>query len=76
MIGIQIVNRIQSLHSAGYLHQDIKPDNFLIGKGNRHGKNGSLIHMIGMGLGKEWKGSNNQHIPMKKAKGLTGKLLV
>ena len=33
MIGIQILNRIEKLHNAGYIHRDIKPDNFLIGTG-------------------------------------------
>jgi serine/threonine protein kinase len=72
MIGIQIVNRIQSLHSEGYLHRDIKPDNFLIGSGDRSGKDGSVIHMIDMGLAKAFKTSNGGHIPMKEGKRLTG----
>ena len=42
MIGIQIVNRIQSLHKEGFLHRDIKPDNFLIGCGDKDDKDGYL----------------------------------
>lgn len=73
MIGIQIVNRIQSLHNEGYLHRDIKPDNFLIGSGDRHGKDGSVIHMIDMGLAKSYRVSGSgEHIPMRNGKRLTG----
>jgi serine/threonine protein kinase len=31
MIGIQMIERIQFLHSKGILHRDVKPDNFVIG---------------------------------------------
>lgn len=71
MIGIQIVNRIQSLHREGYLHRDIKPDNFLIGAGDKNEKDGSVIHMIDMGLTKAYD-IDGKHIPFKDGKRLTG----
>jgi serine/threonine protein kinase len=33
-IGIQLTKQIQNLHSIGYLHLDIKPDNILINRQN------------------------------------------
>ena len=48
MVGIQVLNRIEELHNIGYLHRDIKPDNFLIGLDT----NKDIIYLIDLGLSK------------------------
>ncbi|KAI3836761.1 hypothetical protein MKW92_000210, partial [Papaver armeniacum] len=35
MLADQMISRIEYMHSKGYLHRDIKPDNFLMGLGRK-----------------------------------------
>jgi serine/threonine protein kinase len=68
-IGYQMVQRIEYVHSKGYIHRDIKPGNFVVGKGDKH----QIIYLIDFGLSKRYIDRNtNKHIPYKEGKGLTG----
>lgn len=69
MIGDQMVLRVKQLHNRGYLHRDIKPDNFLMGLGSHS----SLLYLIDYGLAKQyWDPRTHIHIPNKQGKRLTG----
>ena len=67
-IAYQMVQRIEYVHSKGYIHRDIKPGNFLIGQ-NSYSKK---LFIIDFGLSKKYIDKNKKHIPFKKGKGLTG----
>ena len=68
-IAYQMVQRIEYVHSKNYIHRDIKPGNFLIGK-NNNDKN--KIYVIDFGLSKKYIDKNGKHIIYKEGKGLTG----
>jgi serine/threonine protein kinase len=56
-IGIQIINLLKVLHDSGFIHRDIKPDNFLLGLNSKS----KQIHMIDFGFCKSYL-TNHKHI--------------
>lgn len=62
LIADQAISRIQYIHSKGFLHRDIKPDNFLMGLD----KQGNILYTIDFGLAKEFRDSERY----KNAEGL------
>jgi serine/threonine protein kinase len=69
MIGDQLVTRLEFIHSKNFLHRDIKPDNFLMGRGNKKHQ----VYAIDFGLAKRYRDPRTGlHIPYKDGKSLTG----
>ena len=69
MLGIQMVDRIEYVHSRKFIHRDIKPDNFAMGRN----KNGHILYILDFGLSKKfWSSSRQSHIPFITGKKLTG----
>ncbi|KAK2953137.1 putative Casein kinase I [Blattamonas nauphoetae] len=69
MLAEQMISRLEFLHSKDYIHRDIKPDNFLMGSGDKS----KIVYLIDYGLAKRYRDSStHQHIPYKEGCGLTG----
>jgi len=67
MIALQLLDRIKFIHDNNIIHRDIKPDNFLIGRG----KNSSIIYLIDFGLSKKFI-CNGIHVSYIKNGSFTG----
>ena len=67
MIALQILERLEYIHSKNYIHRDIKPHNFLVGL-----KSKGLIYMIDFGLAKKYKSDRGNHVKFSVCKHITG----
>jgi len=66
-IGKQMIDRIESLHNAGFIHRDIKPDHFMYGK-----ENPSLLYLIDVGFCKRYIDDSGNHIAERRGLSVTG----
>ena len=68
-LGLQMLNRIEFIHSRQFIHGDIKPENFLIGRN----QNKNTVYLCDYGLSKRFRNkSNGMHIPYKDKIKFTG----
>ena len=69
MIAEQCLASLQFLHNKSFMHRDVKPDNFLVGRGCEAGQ----IFIIDFGLSKKYRDPNTlEHIRYASGKSLTG----
>ena len=65
----QLLCRLEIVHTKCYIHRDIKPDNFLMGRGARR----HMVYVIDFGLAKLYRDPRtHRHVPYKEGKNLTG----
>lgn len=58
--GKQMISALQHIHSKGYIHRDIKPDNFMIKTNNKR-----EICLIDFGLARKYIDATEKHIPFE-----------
>lgn len=67
-IGIQIIDRLQKLHTTGLVHRDIKPENLLFGLGRKS----HIIHLIDFGFCKSYLEADGSHVKCETGKSIIG----
>jgi serine/threonine protein kinase len=69
LLADQIIRNIEQVHAAGYIHRDIKPGNFAVGRGSARNE----VFVIDFGLAKRYKDpKTDKHIPSVKGKKFVG----
>ena len=68
-IGYQMMEIMEYIHNKHIVHRDIKPDNFVIGRGDKK----KYIYILDFGLAKKYRSSRTlKHQQLVKGKNLTG----
>jgi serine/threonine protein kinase len=68
-LGYQMIEIMEYIHNKHIIHRDIKPDNFVMGKGNKR----KYLYLLDFGLSKKYRSSSTlKHYPLIKRKKLTG----
>eukprot|EP00035_Acanthoeca_spectabilis_P025859 m.460178 g.460178 ORF g.460178 m.460178 type:complete len:376 (+) comp21957_c0_seq1:130-1257(+) len=69
LLADQCICRLEHIHSQGFLHRDVKPNNFLMGLDDRR----NVVYALDFGLSKKYRDfKTHVHIPYRTGKNLTG----
>ena len=70
MLALQVLDRLEYIHSKNYIHRDIKPDNFVIGL-----KDPKYIYIIDFGFAHQYRSSRTgKHIKFTNIKKTIGSI--
>ena len=68
-LAVQIIDRLEHVHSNSYIHRDLKPNNFLIGRGSRL----NTIYLVDFGLARSYRDKGTgAHIIFKDKNQIVG----
>ena len=69
MLADQMISCVEYIHSKNFIHNDIKPDNFVMGRDQK----ANQVHVIDFGLSKKYRDPfTHQHVPYSDGRSLTG----
>ena len=59
-VGLQLLEKLQAVHEEGYIFNDLKPNNILVG--NYDDKKLHKIRLIDFGISNKYLDENNNHV--------------
>lgn len=69
VVGWQALHRLQHLHERNFLHRDVKPGNFVLGRKDRGLNDSRLLYLIDFGASKRFRENRLMtHIPEESCK--------
>lgn len=69
ILAVQMIARLEHVHANFYLHRDLKPNNFLIGKGSRL----NTIYLVDFGLARLYRDQvTGTHVQFKDKSQIVG----
>lgn len=72
-IALQMISRIEYLHSKGFIHCDLKPENFVLNLEFNNDVNNLIVYLIDFGLAEPYINlKTKEHKKLKEKKGCKG----
>lgn len=59
-IAVESLSILEKMHSKGYVHGDVKPENFLLGQPSTPQE--KKLFLVDLGLATKWRDSNGMHV--------------
>ncbi|KAF8714186.1 hypothetical protein HU200_028199 [Digitaria exilis] len=59
-IAVEGISILEKLHSKGFVHGDVKPENFLLGQAGS--PDDKKLYLIDLGLASKWRETNGHHV--------------
>jgi serine/threonine protein kinase len=74
-IGIQLIDRLETLHTLGFIHVDLKPDNVVLRTRDKTELESSELVLIDFGVSKRYLDEKGDHLPQQQGCSFVGNMM-